>query len=112
MWPVKNQGSCGSCWAFAAVSVMEAMQAIEDRKKPVRLSEQEAVDCVTKCKGCDGGWMVAYWRYARDGARAYDDYPEYDAEDHRCRTRSRDRISSTTKDWDNARSVSAMVEKL
>ena len=56
--------------------------------------------------------MVAYWRYARDGARAYDDYPEYDAEDHRCRTRSRDRISSTTKDWDNARSVSAMVEKL
>jgi len=59
----KNQGSCGSCWAFAATSVQEAMQAIKYNTTPVQLSEQEAVDCVTDSHGCGGGWMAHYWKY-------------------------------------------------
>ena len=42
---VKNQGSCGSCWAFAAATVQESMQAIKNDAPVVRLSEQEGVDC-------------------------------------------------------------------
>lgn len=59
MTPVKNQGGCGSCWAFAATSVQEAMQGLKDNQKPpLRLSEQEGVDCVyTDRDGCRGGWM-------------------------------------------------------
>jgi len=54
----KNQGSCGSCWAFAAVGALE-MQAVLQGYELMNISTQEAVDCakgasLTK-KGCCGG---------------------------------------------------------
>ena len=55
--PVKNQGVCGSCWAFAGTTVQESMQAIKTNKPVVRLSEQEGIDCAIS-NGCDGGSMT------------------------------------------------------
>ncbi|OQR91868.1 cysteine protease family C01A [Achlya hypogyna] len=46
--PVKNQGMCGSCWAFSAVASMESVYALATGKLE-SFSEQELVDC------CDGG---------------------------------------------------------
>ena len=98
--PVKDQGECGSCWAFTATTVQEAMEAIQMDKAPVRLSEQEAVDCVKgESAGCNGGLMTDYWDYTKSGARAYVDYPEYNDKDNACRTKTSDPISSTTKTW-------------
>ena len=55
--------------------------------------------------------MSDYWDYAKNGARSYDDYPEYNARDNKCRTSSSDPISSTAKDWGYA-GVSDMVSQL
>lgn len=45
--PVKNQGQCGSCWAFSAVATLESFSLMTKSTK-VSLSEQQLVDCSRK----------------------------------------------------------------
>ncbi|XP_047352185.1 cathepsin O-like isoform X2 [Vespa velutina] len=53
--PVKNQGSCGACWAFSTVEVVESMYAIKNGSLHV-LSVQEMIDCARNTNlGCEGG---------------------------------------------------------
>lgn len=52
---VKNQGSCGSCWAFGTVAPLECNIKIEDGVE-VDLSEQWLVSCNQEGYGCGGGW--------------------------------------------------------
>jgi C1A family cysteine protease len=52
---VKNQGQCGSCWAFSAVCAMEGHHFIQTGQL-LSFAEQQLVDCDTRCGGCNGGW--------------------------------------------------------
>lgn len=52
--PVKDQGSCGSCWSFSGVGAIESAIALRD-KKIVDLSEQYLLSCNTKGWSCNGG---------------------------------------------------------
>jgi len=58
--PIKNQGSCGSCYAFSTVFVLEARLAIASGNPVQTYSEQQIVDCSQQkymdCYGCNGGW--------------------------------------------------------
>lgn len=76
--PVKDQGNCGSCWAFVANSALESAIAIKYNTKPVHLSEQYLVDCDTRGynAGCNGGLESAAWEFTKkNGARYESDYP-------------------------------------
>ncbi|XP_003383726.1 PREDICTED: cathepsin L1-like [Amphimedon queenslandica] len=64
---VKDQGQCGSCYAFSAVGALEGAQALA-HDKLVHLSEQNIVDCSIPYgnKGCNGGNMYESFRYIID----------------------------------------------
>jgi len=52
--PVKDQGQCGSCWAFATTENIESVWMIGGHSS-VQLSPQQIVDCDTGEAGCNGG---------------------------------------------------------
>lgn len=54
--PVKNQGQCGSCWAFSTIETLESREQLAGQKLTV-LSEQQLVDCDKVDHGCQGGIM-------------------------------------------------------
>jgi len=85
--PIQNQGSCGSCWTFAAAATFEAYEDIRGDKVG-KMSEQELVDCVPSCSGCGGGLAnLAYDWLVNNAFCSEDSYP-YEARDGTCRKSS------------------------
>ncbi|XP_069356318.1 cysteine proteinase-like [Maniola hyperantus] len=81
---VKNQGGCGSCWAFSTVGNVESMNAIKTGQL-TDLSEQQLVDCDTQNNGCKSGIpAVALQYFMSKGAMTSESYP-YTVADGTCK---------------------------
>lgn len=84
---IRDQGECGSCWAFSVIATTEAYY-FKMRGVQIDLSQQELVDCADNYYGgggCDGGWPTdAYWYIYDYGIQSAASYP-YRAVQGRCR---------------------------
>jgi C1A family cysteine protease len=82
---VKNQGGCGSCWAFSTIGAVEGAHAIATGTL-LNLSEQQLVDCSKENEnaGCNGGLMDdAFEHLKTHGSVLQSDYP-YTGRDGTC----------------------------
>ncbi|EGR30544.1 papain family cysteine protease, putative [Ichthyophthirius multifiliis] len=97
---VKNQGQCGSCWAFSTTgSVESALILAGKQSKSVDLSEQELVDCSTNYgnDGCDGGLMDYGFQYIIEKGLAQESEYPYTATDGSCQDTSKFKKVNITK---------------
>lgn len=84
---VKNQGQCGSCWAFSAIGAIESANFIKHQKL-VAFSEQQLVDCSREYGnyGCSGGLMDFAFKYAVDNVLCAEENYPYLATDSVCKS--------------------------
>ena len=90
---VKNQGNCGSCWAFAATAVHESYQIMKNSAAiSISLSPQQLVDCATGSpynnNGCNGGLGLHGLQYIRDLGQTTEQAYPYKAVNQRCQGQS------------------------
>merc|ERR1719198_1684916 len=74
---VKDQGQCGSCWAFSATEEIESQIFMITGKLP-KLSTQQIISCDKTDDGCDGGNTETAYTYVQKagGIDASSDYPD------------------------------------
>jgi C1A family cysteine protease len=111
---VKNQGSCGSCWAFSATAAAEGCYAVKYQKS-IDLSAQQVVDCCHAggSQGCNGGWQDSALQWAMNtNIATWNSYP-YTGKAGTCKSVSTIGLRAHTCTYHSlARGESAMVSGL
>lgn len=87
--PIKNQGSCGSCWAFSTTGGIEGQNFLVNHKLS-SFSEQELVDCsqAEGNQGCSGGLMDDGFKFVESDGLCFESAYPYEGTDNSCKKSS------------------------
>jgi len=91
--PIKNQGQCGSCWAFSSTGSIEGAYFLST-KTLKSFSEQQLVDCSHSYgnNGCGGGLMNLSFFYVRDNGITTEDKYSYKGVAGTCKYTAADKV--------------------
>ncbi|KAJ8924889.1 hypothetical protein NQ315_001045 [Exocentrus adspersus] len=81
--PVKNQGTCGSCWIFSAIGVLESYY-FRKYNKLIPFSEQAIVDCIAN-NSCLGGWPPLVFNHVKQHGVVKEEEYRYEEKQGQCR---------------------------
>jgi len=111
--PVKNQGGCGSCWAFSTTGAMEGAH-FNASKKLLSFSEQQLVDCSTRNNGCNGGSMALAFTFLKSNFAELESVYPYKGRDGTCQQGSKAHTTVKATSYTNVtrNSVSALVASI
>ncbi|GIY48332.1 dipeptidyl peptidase 1 [Caerostris darwini] len=87
--PVRDQGSCGSCYAFSSMGMLESrLRVVTNNRVQVQFSPQDIVGCSEYSQGCEGGfpYLIA-GKYAQDFGVVPENCSPYEGKDDKCRTK-------------------------
>lgn len=77
--PIKNQGDCGSCWAYSATEAVETAVYMKTQTLQL-LSNQQLLSCDTVSSGCNGGDTLTAYKYVQQyGLQSHESYPDTSA---------------------------------
>jgi TolA-binding protein len=110
--PIRNQGACGSCWAFGAVGALESSNAIINGAK-IDLSEQHAMTC-SGGGNCSGGWYTPVYEWlagGKDGLRTESQVP-YQAANGKCSANGKTPYEVQAWGWVDPYSIQPSVASL
>jgi C1A family cysteine protease len=96
MQPIKNQGACGSCWAFSVTAVLESLLRIQDPTTTFDLAEQTLVSTCSSAGSCSGGYFSAF-NYLKNPGLADEASDPYRAQNTNCRSGLR--AKAKIKEW-------------
>jgi C1A family cysteine protease len=96
--PVKDQGQCGSCWAFSSTGALEGAHQIATGEL-LSFSEQQLVDCVKTSQGCNGGWQARAFTYLESHNAYLESAYPYTALDGTCSYNASSASSVIVKDF-------------
>jgi len=111
---IKDQGSCGSCWAFGSIAQLESLKLMAG--VTLDLSEQYLVSCVKctgciGCGGCNGCDMVSAYNFLKNTGTTDEKSFPYTARNSLCPNPKKTKIAITAKlsQWD---SVTQSIDQL
>jgi C1A family cysteine protease len=105
--PVKNQGQCGSCWAFSTTGSVEGADFVKTGTLK-SYSEQQLVDCSTQNSGCNGGLMDYAFQYIEKKGLELESEYAYKARDGTCKYNKSDAVGTVSTFTDLQKTFSQM----
>ena len=116
MTPVKNQGSCGSCWSFSTTATLESAVAIA-KQTLYSFSEQQLVDCCGakgfQCQGCNGAWPEWAFNYINSAGIVLETEYPYTARGGACKaTPTARKFLNSAKPWTMLKNINDIKSAL